>query len=126
MFKFWHLCFLQSATFKREHGHLRVSFLLPLTYFSLVLLGIGFVSTPAMSAQGQNVLQCPSVLSTQVEEEKYTGWEIYCNNPLRLTGADIAYAEGNLDATLDPNETKRLNDDHLSTLSVYRFRIFNY
>ncbi len=72
-----------------------------------------------MATEASAVLECPPVLATKVLAEKHRGWSIYSNKPLRLTGADIAFAVENEDATLDPDETKHLDDENLSIVSIF-------
>ena len=85
------------------------------------LLLAGFVLAPAASvaAKAGAALECPPVLVTKVLAERHRGWSIYSNDPLRLTGADIAYVS-NEDATLDPDETAHLSDENLSVVQVFR------
>lgn len=66
------------------------------------------------------MLECPPILASTVSAEKYPGWFIYSNDPLRLTGADIAYVSDNEDATLDPDTTRHLDDTNLSVVTVFR------
>ena len=72
------------------------------------------------SQADRTALACPSSFSVAVNKELYTGWFVYSNNPLRLTGADITYSEDHEEAMLDPNDTLRLDDDRLSTVSTFR------
>ncbi|HXH86580.1 MAG TPA: STY0301 family protein [Nitrospira sp.] len=65
-------------------------------------------------------LQCPPVLATTVVAKKYRDWSIYSNDPLRLTGADVAYVVDHEDALLDPDETRQLNDGDLSEVQIFR------
>lgn len=66
-------------------------------------------------------LNCPPVMVTQVDKAAHVGWLVYSNQPLRLTGSDIEYAvDGHLEATLDPDGEKQLNDDQLSVSSIFR------
>jgi hypothetical protein len=75
----------------------------------------------ATQAVGADPLRCPSSLSVVVNSDLYKGWGVYSNNPLRLTGADISFFDAvtNEEATLDPNETVRLNDRLWSTVSTF-------
>ena len=85
----------------------------------LALIGLGLLSQVEVLGK-DNALECPEVMVHSVDRSKHPGWEIYSNSPLRLTGADIAFVvDDHLDATLDPDETKRLNDDNLSTAQFF-------
>ena len=87
--------------------------------YSLVLIGFGLLSTMQVLAK-DHAVKCPKVMVHSVDRSKHLGWEVYSNRPLRLTGADIAYVvDDHYDATLDPDETKRLNDDNLSTVQFF-------
>ena len=88
----------------------------------LALAAAGFLCGPQapLAAQSAPVLECPPILATRISIEKYRGWSLYSNNPLRLTGADIAYVSDNEDATLDPDSTRNLDDQNLSVVSVFR------
>jgi hypothetical protein len=88
---------------------------------NLVVFAV-WILTPHVGFTGNlaPVLECPDALAIKISTEKYPGWFIYSNNPLRLTGADIAYISSNEDATLDPDEVKDLNDEDLSVVSVFR------
>jgi hypothetical protein len=48
-------------------------------------------------------------------------WSLYSNDPLRLTGADIAYVSDE-DSTLDPDETKQPDDRNLSVIALFHLR----
>jgi hypothetical protein len=53
--------------------------------------------------------------------EEHPGWAIYSNKPLRLSGADFGYTvDTHLESTLDPDRVDRLNDENLSTASVFQ------
>jgi hypothetical protein len=76
---------------------------------SLVIIASVMCNTAL--AQDKPELRCPLMLSSKVNEEKYKGWTISSNNPLRLTGAWITRSDGgHLDETPDPDKTVRLND----------------
>lgn len=70
-------------------------------------------------------LECPKVMAHRPEPTAHTGWTIYSNDPLRLSGADLMYiVDSHLEATLNPDEVRALNDENQSELSV--FRIFKH
>lgn len=77
-------------------------------------------SPASLAAQAGAALACPSVLATKVLAQKYRGWWVYSNDPLRLTGADILYYVDNEDATLDPDATEELSDENLSVVQTFR------
>lgn len=72
------------------------------------------------AASGSVALECPPVLATSVVAEKYRGWSIYSNDPLRLTGADIEFAVDHEEGLLDPDEIKHLGDANLSVVRIFR------
>jgi hypothetical protein len=89
------------------------------------LLLASFVLTPAASraAEVSVALECPPVLATRVLAEEHRGWSIYSNDPLRLTGADIAYVVNNEGATLNPDATRYLSDENLSEVQIFRLAV---
>ena len=91
--------------------------LLPL---ALALVSIG-TTLPLKALANETTLECPNVMAHIVDKKKHPGWSIYSNMPVRLTGASIAYVvDGHLEATLEPDETNRLNDENLSTAQVFQ------
>lgn len=90
-------------------------------FLIFTLVSSVFVQT-SFAAKSIVVLECPYVMATTVSAEKHRGWSVYSNNPLRLTGADIAFISpnSNEDATLDPDEVKHLNDEDMTDVSVFR------
>jgi hypothetical protein len=91
---------------------------LALSYAIAFACSVLIPSKPA-AADDIGTLQCPSVMEVTVAKNKYSAWHIYSNKPLRLTGANIQYAQDNEEAWLDPVETKELNDDNLSVASTF-------
>jgi hypothetical protein len=92
------------------------------TGLALSLTGL-LLATPAFSSNKARIaIECPSVLATTVVARKYKGWFIYSNDPLRLTGADIAYLVDHEDATLDPDETRELKDESESVVQIFRLK----
>lgn len=87
---------------------------------AFVFLSMAFATPASVAAESRSLLECPGVLKTKVVGSEYNGWNIYSNNPSRLTGADISYSCENEECTLDPDETMRLNDDHWSTAQIFR------
>lgn len=82
------------------------------------VLGTG--STLGLSAEPMS-LACPQVMAHAPIKEQHPGWLVYSNDPLRLSGADIAYVvDSHLEATLEPDAVTALNDANLSTASVFR------
>jgi hypothetical protein len=79
-------------------------------------------SPPSFAAKVAAAVECPAVLATRVLAEKYRGWSIYSNDPLRLTGADVYYVADHEDATLDPDATEELGDENLSVVQIFRIR----
>lgn len=66
------------------------------------------------------ILECPNVMAHTVDRTQHPGWTIYSNMPVRLTGADIEYfVDEHYEATFEPDESNRLNDDNLSTAKVF-------
>ena len=66
-------------------------------------------------------LACPPVLAVDVRADKHPGWSLYSNDPLRLTGADIAFVSDE-DSILDPDETKQPDDRDLSVIALFHLR----
>ena len=65
-------------------------------------------------------LRCPSILDAQVNQEKYKGWFIYLNNPLRLSGAWITRSDGgHRDETPDPDRTEIIKDENNTHVEIY-------
>ena len=99
---------------------------IPVSRMHRLLRGLARVCAAALACSTglahADSLRCPGSLSVSVNEKAYPGWEVYSNDPLRLTGADVSYLAGNEEATLDPQQPVRLNDDRLSTVSVYDLR----
>jgi len=86
-----------------------------------LLLASFLVAAPVSPAtKGSIALECPPVLATSVVAEKYRGWFVYSNDPLRLTGADIAFFVDHEDGWLDPDEISHLNDEDLSVVHTFR------
>lgn len=83
---------------------------------------IAAVILPASVSNAADALKCPGSLSTSVNQGAYAGWRVYSNNPLRLTGADISYVDGGVEATLDPDRRLPLNDEKLSSAGIYNLR----
>lgn len=86
----------------------------------LVAFSMALAAQTSMAVESPSTLACPGVFKTKVVESEYNGWKVYSNNPLRLTGVDISYFCDNEECTLNPDETKRLNDEHLSTAQIFR------
>ena len=86
----------------------------------LLLASLIFAPPASLAAKVRVALECPSVLATSVFAEKYRGWSIYSNDPLRLTGADISFAVDNEEGWLEPDETKHLSDENLSVVHIFR------
>ena len=87
---------------------------------ALLLASLVLAPPASMAAKVSVALKCPSVLATSVLAQKHRGWSIYSNDPLRLTGADIAIAVENEEGWLDPDETKHLSDENLSVVHTFR------
>lgn len=67
------------------------------------------------------VLECPQIMAHTPVKEKYPGWTVYSNDPVRLTGADITFVTRDQeDGSLDPDQVVHLNDSNLSVVSVFR------
>lgn len=82
---------------KYRHANLPLRLALLLTSF--------FLAAPASWVNKVSIaLECPPVLATSVVAEKYPGWSVYSNDPLRLTGADIAFVVDHEDGLLDPDK----------------------
>jgi hypothetical protein len=80
---------------------------------SLCLLRIAFAETV-------QELQCPSILDVAVNKEKYKEWQVYANDPLRLSGAWITRSDGgHLDETPDPDRTEIIKDDNNTHVEIY-------
>jgi hypothetical protein len=86
---------------------------------ALILASSG-LPLSATVGKDEVLFACPSVLATTVDAGKYSGWSIFSNDPLRLTGVDIELAEGDDDAPLEPDETKYLNDEDGSVVQIFR------
>lgn len=86
----------------------------------LISFCIALGTQVSIAGETRSILACPGVFKTRVVESEHTQWNIYSNNPLRLTGAHILYFCDNEECTLDPDETRRLTDDQLSTVQVFR------
>jgi hypothetical protein len=88
-----------------------------------LLLTCFVAAAPALAAGGAGAsIACPQVMATRVLAGKYRGWEVYSNDPLRLTGADVEYDVGHEEALLDPDETRDLNDPGLSVAQIFRLK----
>jgi hypothetical protein len=91
------------------------------------LLIFALATVEAMAAQPkvsvkEPVLECPNVMAHTVDRKQHSGWSIYSNMPVRLTGADIQYVvDEHLEAALEPDQIKYLNDENLSTAKVFQF-----
>lgn len=87
---------------------------------ALVAFSMALAAQTSMAVESPSTLVCPGVFKTKVVESEHKGWNVYSNNPLRLTGADISYFCDNEECTLNPDETRHLNDDRLSTTQIFR------
>jgi hypothetical protein len=89
-------------------------------------ISIGFVwfiagSLPVFAGGvGGPILECPQVMVHRADPAAHPGWAIYSNDPLRLSGADVMYVvDSHLEATLDADEVRRLNDESQTEISVF-------
>jgi hypothetical protein len=86
----------------------------------LVSVGIGMCPQVTLSEELAS-LECPPIMAHEPLKEQHPGWFVYSNRPLRLSGADIAYVvDSHYEATLEPDRVNQLNDDSLSTSSVFQ------
>lgn len=75
----------------------------------------------ATAGSANSVVECPKVMVHRADAGAHPGWVIYSNEPLRLSGADFMYiVDSHLEATLDPDEVRRLNDESQTEVSVFR------
>lgn len=75
----------------------------------------------AIAGSANSVIECPKVMVHRADAAAHPGWTIYSNDPLRLSGADFMYiVDSHLEATLDPDEVRRLNDENQTEVSVFR------
>lgn len=94
----------------------------PHFFIALTLAGVGMaIMAQAKTLAAETILECPIVMEHTVDKTKYAGWLIYSNMPVRLTGADIQYiVDQQYEATLEPDQVNRWNDDNLSTAQVFQ------
>lgn len=85
-----------------------------------LLTGFLHAALAVPATKASVTLECPHVLATNVVAEKHSGWLIYSNDPLRLTGANIEFYANNEDAILDPDKTTHLGDENLSVVQTFR------
>lgn len=88
--------------------------------FALLLISLLLAVPVSSAAKGGVVLECPPILATSVIAEKYRGWLVYSNDPLRLSGADILYVVDHEEGALDPDEVSQLDDEDLSVVHTFR------
>jgi len=88
--------------------------------FASLLAALLLAPHTTMATATDLKLSCPSVLATQVVTEKHPDWLVYSNDPLRLTGADIAVSGEHDQGWLEPDETKQMPDENLSLVSIFR------
>jgi hypothetical protein len=85
---------------------------------SLLVPGLG--KQAHADTGGKALLECPSVVAAKILTNRYPGWSIYSNDPLRLTSADIQVDSGHLESTLDPDEIVNLDDAQLSEIRIFK------
>lgn len=92
----------------------------PFLAIALVLVSLEAMAQTRVPAK-ESILECPNIMAHTVDKNKHPGWSIYSNMPVRLTGADIAYVvDQHYEATLEPDQMDRWNDNNLSTAQVFQ------